>query len=699
MILGMTTNNQGESDESKKRPDSRKKSALVCPKRTDWCRDAHIFIHFGDGLGAITFEAAKRSDYKDQIQKLIRRTGAAMVQYHAKSQNGYTQYPTSHGYTNPALKGLDIIRIWRDATQEMGVKFFAYYNLAGSDAEAAAHPEWTQRKPDGELFSPTPFGLREYDMCFNSPYLEELVLPKVRELIESYHVDGFWFDAGIWSKKLCYCAYCKMFFKEKYGVEPPLEPSQPIWEEWKKFHRDSWNRFSKKLGDYIHSLHQNVIYCVNLEYSPMQPEPPADYVDMLSWDVGGGRRTLQVSFMSRFFDSQDRPFYIMVNEHHRYGLGMPTLPISLEYLEQKHVVVRANGGIPQAWTSTMFNAGISPYYTELNGKVSDFLRERSEVFQDTQPFHEVAILHSATTSYKETNSVWGGGGSKVRGAHLSMIQGHYHCNIVCEEFLARQIDTYGLVIISNQTQLPSYLLESMRNYVREGGSLLVTGLSATSQNVDDNVTMELSDVLGVKPTGRNPLEYGYVWQGFPLPIKSRWYPVELATASVVEPLLKDWNECDKVELPFPAVAVNKFGKGTAVYIASDVFAAYYEQQHPATLRFILEAVKKAYPNQFIDSDAPKRVEFSLRRKGKDLIVHVVNLSVDWDTNESGAIYTEHVPPVGPIKVSVKCKQKPSKVRMVPRFEAPKWSWKANRTSMSIPVIHIHTALVLEDALK
>jgi len=663
-------------------------------KRTRWFRKAHMLIHFGDGLGAATFEAVRKPDYKKQIQNLIRRTGASMVQYHAKSQTGYTQYPTKYGFTNPMLKGIDVIRIWREATQELGVKFFAYYNLAGSDAEAEAHPDWTQRKSNGERFSPTSFGLREYDMCFNSPYLEELVLPKVRELIENYHVDGFWFDAGIWSKKLCYCKNCTRLFKEKYGVEPPLDSSQPMWEEWKNFHRESWKKFSEKLGNFIHSLDSNVIYCVNLEYSFLQPEPPADYVDVLSWDIGGGRRSIIISFASRFFDSQGVPFEIMICDHHRDYINKPTLPISLEYLKQKFAVACANGAVPRAWTSTMSNAEISQYYTELIGAVSDFLKERSEVFQDTQPFHEVAILHSATTAYKESNGVWAGNLDKIRGAHVALIQGYYHCHIVCEEFLARDINTYNLVIVSNQTRLPRYLLEEVRRYVNEGGNLLVTGLSATSQDSQGHLKMEFSDVLGVEMTGHEPLA-GYVWQGFPLYTQFPWYPVETIEASTIAKWFHEQN--GKVS-SFPAITVNKFGKGKAAYIASDIFAEYYKRQHPTTLHFILKAVKQAYPNPIIKSNAPKSVEFAIRRKDENLIIHLVNLSVDWDTSHPGAIYTEKVPPLYSIKIGVKCRRKPSNVKIFPEDQTLKWFWKNGRAWMNIPRLHIHTALILENAL-
>ena len=31
-------------------------------------------------------------------------------------------------------------------------------------------------------------------MCFNSPYVERVALPQMKEIIEKYDIDGFFFD-------------------------------------------------------------------------------------------------------------------------------------------------------------------------------------------------------------------------------------------------------------------------------------------------------------------------------------------------------------------------------------------------------------------------------------------------------------------------------------------------------------------------
>lgn len=165
--------------------------------RMDWYKNSSFFINIDTYPN--DFEAAKSPDYKNSIRDLIKRTKVSMIYYHACSQDGYTKYQSKAGIVNPRLDGLDMIRIWRDVTKEMGVKFFAYFNYHDSEAEVTAHPEFRKVDKNG---NPVP------KPCSNSPYADTYLLPKVRELVSEYDVDGFWIDSSIWAVGPCYCTYC-----------------------------------------------------------------------------------------------------------------------------------------------------------------------------------------------------------------------------------------------------------------------------------------------------------------------------------------------------------------------------------------------------------------------------------------------------------------------------------------------------------
>ena len=51
--------------------------------------------------------------------------------------------------------------------------------------------------------------------CLNSPYIEEVAIPHINELLE-YDIDGLWFD--ICRQEECYCEYCKPLH-EKWGLD------------------------------------------------------------------------------------------------------------------------------------------------------------------------------------------------------------------------------------------------------------------------------------------------------------------------------------------------------------------------------------------------------------------------------------------------------------------------------------------------
>jgi hypothetical protein len=658
--------------------------------RLDWYKNAVFNIHFGPCPS--TFTEVKNSDYKDQIRELIRRVKPTMVQFHAGSQHGYTNYPSKCGITNPKLDGVDIIKVWREVTRECGVKFFAYMSYADSRAEGEAHPEFCQVDKDGN---------RLVSLCTNNPNPETYILPKTREIIENYDVDGFWFDASIWAVRPCYCKFCIEGFRKKYGKDPPKDNNDPMWSAFTEYQREAFEKTSKRVGDLIHQLKPSCIYSPNYAFTLYQPERVRDYVDVLTGDVGALRRAQMASIKCRFSDTQDVPWDIMISSHFSGWLskGYFWLPKSIDYLNMENAIVRANGGITSVWTRPPRDASTSPYYVELLGQASDFIRERLDVFQDTEPLRDIGILHSASTFYKE------GDGfcymqpaiDRLEGAHIAYIKNNYHVNLFADYDLERRLKDYRIVVLSQQTYLPGDAVEAIRDFVKNGGKIITAGKIAMDQSSGHGSRSLLEDVLGIRFLDKEPMQMAYIpWNKLPIGIHCAWYPIETTTAESVLPMLKDWNQRNPVKLSYPAMTVNHYGEGTAVYIAGDLFTGYYHNQFHGIRSMIEKATMLADDNKPFETDAPVSVEFSLRKKDKDMIVHIINTSVDWDMDQRGAVHVENILPVGPFHMKLRCEEKPSDVVIKPCNTRLNWRWKNGYVWVTIPKIHIHEALIIEN---
>lgn len=681
--------------------------------RTGWFKNSAMNILM-DAYPS-EFTGAAKPDYKDRIRELIRRTGAASIYFHACSQNGYTNYPSNAGIRHPKLEGIDIIRIWRDVTKEMGVRFFAYFSFAESRAELKAHPEFLQIDKDG---------MPKNYLCSNTKYMDTYVLPKMRELIEDYDVDGFWVDASTWSVGACYCPDCKQGFRKQYGQDPPGERDNPMWPAYAEFRRESFEKTSKRMGDLIHQLKPSCIYTPNYAFSLYQPVGARDYVDVLSGDVGHMRRTQMVSLKSRFFDTQGVPwdivlgitnganvkfladgsfrvtdFWVKVGEVREIPASAPR---SIEYLNQENAVVRSNGGMTTVFVHTWPDASLISRDSELIGQMADFTRERLDVFQDTEPLYDVGILHSASTFYSEGDGFnhWQPAGYRIEGAHTALIQNNYHVNILADHRLAEKLKEYRVVVLSQQSRLTPEAVFAIREYVRNGGAIVATGKTALDSGNDAGMKSMLEDVLGVRFLNEKRKESAYIpWKGFPVQVWCDWYPVQVLTAKKAHPMWKNWNEYNPEELPYPAMTVNRYGNGKVVYITGDIFTGYHYNQHPVIREIIEKAMTLADNDKIIETDAPVAVEFALRKKSGDIIVHMVNKLVDRDKREEGAIHVEHVPPAGPFTVKIKCALKPANVILKPSGRKLEWNWKNGFVWATIPRIHIHEALVIKGVLE
>ena len=162
---------------------------------------------------------------------------------------------------------------------------------------------------------------------------------------------------------------------------------------------------------------------------------------------------------------------------------------------------------------------------------------------------------------------------------------------------------------------------------------------------------------------------------------------------------KNEHELSPNPLASPGMTVNYYGRGTAVYISGDIFTGYYLNQFHGIRDIIEEAMNLADSKKIIDTDAPIAVEFSLRKQNNDMIIHIINNLVDWDMDEEGALSVDNIPPVGPFQLQIRCEKEPARVILKPSNTELDWSFENNKVWVTIPQIHIHEALVLENALS
>ena len=157
----------------------------------------------------------------------VKSCGVDFITWHARCNQGNAYYDTRVGHRHPSLR-FDMVRAIGEACLRKGIKFSVYFNGSLSDEELILHRDWMSIEMQGKTY-------HSYDeaagfnnpgvraVCYNSPYREHLK-SMVRELLEDYPVDGFFFDCL--AAPSCICPYCVKEMREK-GIDP-TDP-EAIW--------------------------------------------------------------------------------------------------------------------------------------------------------------------------------------------------------------------------------------------------------------------------------------------------------------------------------------------------------------------------------------------------------------------------------------------------------------------------------------
>jgi len=236
-------------------------------------RDAFFGLHFDlhpnkndTSLGADITE--------DMIDRLLTRVRPDYVQYDCKGHAGYTGYPTEIGWPSPGIVK-DSLAIWRKVTKEHGVGLYIHYSGVWDSVAVEHHPEWARLDAEGKVDpnATSVFGR----------YIDELLIPQLKEVVSKYDLDGLWVDGECWATKLDYSPAALEAWKKETGLDTaPRDRSEPNWLEWKMFHRRHYEDYLCRWVDALHAFRPNLQITSNWMYSTLAPLPVRAKLDYLS---------------------------------------------------------------------------------------------------------------------------------------------------------------------------------------------------------------------------------------------------------------------------------------------------------------------------------------------------------------------------------------------------------------------------------
>jgi hypothetical protein len=595
---------------------------------------------------------------KEQVLRFLDAVKPDYVQYDCKGHVGWLGFPSQVGPSVPNIVQ-DSLAIWREATRERGVALYIHFSGVWDDQAVARHPDWAAITREGAID-------RQKTSTFG-PYVDQLMLPQLKEAVAKYDLDGAWIDGECWAVRPDWGEIPRQRFLAESGfARVPDYPTDPGWKEWLDFHRAQFRRYVRHYVEEMHKAHPQVQIASNWLYSTMVPEKPELPVDFLSGDYLGNAPIAGARLDARYLARNGKSWDLMA-----WGFQMssdnPTGYVHKPavQLEQEAGVVLAQGGGFQIYYQPSREGHLDDHFIGVMASVAHFCRARQPFCWKTETVPQVAVLYSRHSLYRHTNKLFGGWGNFdlcAKGWLDALIEAHFSVDILPDWQLATDGPRYPLIVVPEWQEIGPEAEAQLRTLAANGVSLLIAGA--------DNVR-RFADLLGVAPLGEPVFNAEAFLAGSEIiaPARTLWQEIEPLAGTTVLGYRFPRRDTSKDGI----IAATSRSLGAARLLAApgslgEVFA----QNHAPALREFLGGLAAHAFQPMAELDAPASVELVLRRRGNLLQAHLLNTSGMQVAARYAAI--DAVMPVPHLTLRVRSHRAPKSVLLQPgnRRLAHRW---------------------------
>lgn len=614
---------------------------------------------------------------EENIRDLLTRVKPDYVQYDCKGHAGWTGYPTEVGWASPGIVK-DSLAVWRKATRDLGVGLYIHYSGVWDSKAVKEHPEWARIGPDGKRDpnATSVFG----------PYVDQLLIPELKEVTAKYGLEGVWADGECWAAQLDYAPAALAAWRKETGYrDAPRDGKDPHWFEWKMFHRRAFENYLRHWIDSLHAANPSLQLTSNWMYTTFAPKPVVAKLDFLSGDYSPSLSVDRARVEARYLASTGMPWDLMAWGFDK-GKDLSWSIKPVEHLEQEAAVVLMQGGGFQIYHTPTRSGYIVEPIIRQEAAVGEFCRARQEASYKSTSVPQVALLLSSESFWDKSDAVfapWGDVFAELEGTLHALLNLHYSVDILAEHQLQPRLRDFPLVVIPDSHKLTDEFRKALQDYVEQGGGLLLLGekcarlfepvLGVTFEGIPEPRIAELASPSGVTNANGD-------WQ--------RVKPTTAKAAGFIYPT-RDTRKDGQV-----AATVNSFGKGKVSAVYGPVAPVYFRSHHPWLRDFIGSLAGELFPDPTVRVEGPYCLDVSLRTTGDGkLSVHLLN-TANMPLPDRYS-FTDFIPPLDKIQLTIKTAARPKSVAWVPDGGQLDWSWSDGRLTVTVPRLKIHGVVVIE----
>jgi hypothetical protein len=656
------------------------RAAVSFPRPTPAPRKEAFFgLHFDlhpqatdTSLGADISEA--------NIRDLLERVRPDFVQYDCKGHAGWAGYPAKVGWPSPGIVK-DSLAVWRKATRDAGVGLYIHYSGVWDSKAIAEHPDWARVDCEGKRDpnATSVFG----------PYVDELLIPQLKEVTAMYGLDGVWADGECWGAQLDYSPRALAAWTKETGYrDAPRDRSDPCWLEWKMFHRRAFERYLNHWIDAVHASNPALQLTSNWMYTTFAPKPVEARLDFLSGDYSPSLSVDRARVEARYLASTGLPWDLMAWGFDKGpGLGWSIKP-AVHLMQEAGVVLMQGGGFQIYHTPTRSGYIVEPIIAQEEA-VAAFCRTRQAVSHKSKSVPQVALLLSSESYWDRSDAVFSPGDAflELEGALHALLNRHYSVDILAEHQLQPRLKEFPLVVVPDSPKLTPRFRQALADYVEQGGNLLLLG---------EKCARLFEPILGAALEGPPAQRAAELASGDGITnADGVWQKVRLTTARAAGSVHPTRDSRTGGEV---AATIGAFGRGKVAAVYGPVASVYFRTHHPWLRDFIGGLAAELFPDPAVTVDGPPTLDVALRRTPDGrLSVHLLNTAGLPLPDRYG--FTDFIPPLDDITLTIRTEKRPSAVTWVPDGGRLEWSWADGRLKVTVPRLEIHGAVVIEEALR
>lgn len=648
-------------------------------RRADSFLGIHFDFHAGLGDTRIGENVTP-----EMIHSIIDKVQPDYIQIDCKGHGGFSSYLTKVGNQAGGFVK-DPLRIWRDVTAQRGVALYMHYSGVYDVKACEDHPDWAVMNADGTRN-------KDKTSVFG-PYVDELMIPQLKELCQEYGVDGYWIDGDCWGVLPDYNPAVIEQFTQQTGIKNiPKSPNEPYWYEWTQFHRQGFRDYCRHYTDTLHKECPGIQIASNWAFSSMMPEPVTVNVDYLSGDYSLQNSVRDARWQSRCLRNQGLPWDLMA-----WGFSCDWQKLAsrttktAEQLKREAAIVLAAGGGFQCFYGQRRDASVRLWQMDIMGEVASFCRARQSYCHRSKSVPQIALFYSSEALYRKAERIYhpavGDYWLPINGVLNVLLDGQHHVDVVMEHQLKGHCKTYPVIVFPEWEYIDPELHAELISYVKNGGNLLVVG----PQSVE-----LFKEELGVKSLDQKQKQIRWLSNGN----ASAGLNYLMASAKL-EPGVQSVGTLVEDDSPesagWPAGSIKSLGKGQIAAIYTNIGESYWCERTTAVRDYMTAMMNKLLPDPIVKVTGSHQVDVVVNKidiDGKEhLAINLINMT---GPHSNLNVYTfDDITPVGPITVQIRLDKKPGKIMCQPEGKKMKFQYRQGLVTMQVPSIKIHDVYIVD----